>query len=97
MWLMRCVALAGMNRAANDHDVSGLYLMEYDVEAFDGAGMARWTGDPAKALQFDNAGDVHRTWTQQSTTTPTRDDGRPNRPLTAYTIEAIRDVDARPV
>jgi hypothetical protein len=30
-------------------------------------------------------------WKRESTTHPTRDDGRPNRPMTAFTVTVIED------
>lgn len=45
------------------------------------------TEDPAAAKQFDSASAVLQEWQRVSTTVPVRPDGKPNRPLTAFTIE----------
>jgi hypothetical protein len=45
------------------------------------------TDDPAKAARFATATEAWAEWTRVSTTNPTRPDGRPNRPLTAFTVE----------
>ncbi|GAC1496137.1 MAG: hypothetical protein NVS1B2_15940 [Vulcanimicrobiaceae bacterium] len=44
---------------------------------------ARW------AKHFDSARDAHAFWMQVHPTDPTRPDGKPNRPLTAYTVEVV--------
>jgi len=44
------------------------------------------TTDTAKALAFPNGADALLFWRQQSKRTPLRPDGRPNRPLTAFTV-----------
>jgi hypothetical protein len=46
-----------------------------------------FTTNPAWALRFENGGDAMRFWRQQSILQPLRDDGKPNRPLTAFTVE----------
>jgi hypothetical protein len=43
--------------------------------------------DPAKALRFDSSVEASECWRRQSTRTPLRPDGRPNRPLTSLTVE----------
>lgn len=65
---------------------AGQYLECYDVDAHGGRGAASWTIDPAQALTFVSAQAAWDCWRQQSTVAPTRADGQPNRPLTAFTI-----------
>jgi hypothetical protein len=76
-------------------DLEGLYLESFDPEYRDPddvttpawfVGQALWTDDPARARRFDQAMDAWRCYTTVSTTQPTRPDGKPNRPLTAFTI-----------
>ena len=43
--------------------------------------------DIKKALQFDNFHEAMDFWIQDSLTIPRRRDGKPNRPLTAFTVE----------
>lgn len=62
------------------------------LEAFDpdwGAGLGRvWTTlDPARAMRFESLAKALEYWKQQSRVRPTRPDGKPNRPLTALTVE----------
>lgn len=54
-------------------------------------GRATFTADVSEAMRFDTLEDAMRCWQQQSTRQPLRGDGRPNKPLTAYTI-SFREV-----
>ena len=71
--------------------VMGAYLQWADPDAEDGDGAERWTNNLAKAKKFASFDDAVAYWRRQSTVTPLRRDGRPNRPLTAYnvTIEKV--------
>jgi hypothetical protein len=71
------------------HSPSGreLYLQSYDVEAYDGRGSAHWCLEQGEALRFASALEVMQAWRTQSKRRPWRDDGKANRPLTAFTIE----------
>jgi len=66
--------------------LTGEYLKSYDVEAFDGRGSAVFTRYISEAMQFDNSLDAMSHWRRQSKTHPVRPDGKPNRPLTAFTM-----------
>jgi hypothetical protein len=72
----------------------GDYLMAYDLEAYGGRGFAQWHPSPEKALKFHTAADAIEAWHSQSQTTPLRHDGKPNRPLMAFTIsvEALVEI-----
>jgi hypothetical protein len=70
--------------------IAGQYLMAFDFEAHDGRGFGEFTRDTAKAMQFASEVAAWEFWKRQSTTRPTRPDGRPNRPLTATTITTER-------
>lgn len=59
----------------------------------DRTGLAKWTKDPLQAIPFDSIEALHKEWTRQSSIMPIRHDGKPNRPLTAYTIIAIKSSD----
>lgn len=67
--------------------IVGQYLRSWDVDAFDGRGRADFTADPAKAHCFESFAAAVAVWNRQSTIRPTRPDGRPNKPLTAYSVE----------
>lgn len=53
-------------------------------------GLVTATADPAEAKRFASAGDVLAEWMRVSAAVPRRPDGRPNRPLSAFTIEPRR-------
>jgi len=67
----------------------GPYLEWSDPNAKDGLGDDGWTDDPAKAKRFPSFTAAMECWKAQSTVRPLRDDGRPNRPLTAYSVALI--------
>lgn len=46
--------------------------------------------DPAKAFRFATAKEAAALFRLESTRTPVRPDGRPNRPLTAFTVEITK-------
>lgn len=64
----------------------GAYLKSYDPEAHEGSGWATWTTDPSEALIFPDIRAATETWRAQSITSPLRPDGKPNRPLTAFSV-----------
>lgn len=66
--------------------VHGDYLEWFDVNAKKGFGDDRWTADVSKALKFKTFADATAAWKMQSKKRPFRDDGEPNRPLTAYSV-----------
>jgi len=62
------------------------YLKSYDPEAHFGQGSATFTKNKLEALKFQSAAEALALWNAQSETQPMRPDGRPNKPLTAFTI-----------
>lgn len=64
----------------------GKYLEWSDPDARDGLGAERWTDDVGKALKFESFIAAHNCWTAQSTVRPLRPDGKPNKPMTAYSV-----------
>jgi hypothetical protein len=71
--------------------VIGNYLQWFDAEMHDGRGEAQFTPDLAKAKLFKDFDEAMEFWRTRSKTRPYRDDGAPNRPLTAFniTVEAV--------
>lgn len=65
------------------------YLKDFDADAHDGGGSVEATADPKEAMKFSTAGAGLELWRTPSTVRPLRDDGKPNRPLSAFTIEMI--------
>jgi len=62
------------------------FLKSFDFEHEDGLGYGTFTKDPNKAMRFVNAAEAMQFWNTQSTVRPLREDGKPNKPLTALTI-----------
>lgn len=71
----------------SSHD--GKYLRSFDPEAHDGRGHVVTTDDVEKAQHFATWRDAHECWRAVPACKPTRVgfDDKPNRPLTAFTIE----------
>jgi hypothetical protein len=69
---------------------NGMYLSAYDPEGEGGMGSFEWSHNPEDAMRFPDAASAWVLWKTTSKTRPTRWDGKPNRPLTAYTV-AIED------
>ena len=61
------------------------WVVSCDVDAREGRGSVELSKDPARALRFATAAEALQYWQRQSSVQPLRDDGKPNRPLTAYT------------
>jgi hypothetical protein len=89
-YVMRVLGMAGTYYNQDEMKSEGFpdpcYIAEYDLDYAGGRGRARLTGNLVEAVRFDSATDVLLAWRATSTTMPRRRDGRPNRPLTAYTI-----------
>jgi hypothetical protein len=66
---------------------AGLYVKDMDVDAFDGIGHLSATSRPLQARHFDDLRQALAYYRRTSKVRPVRPDGRPNRPLTAYTVE----------
>ena len=67
----------------------GKYIKDYvpDLDRL-GRGNVVCTSDKSQAKQFADAAEALAFWKHQSKRRPLRDDGRPNRPLTAFTVES---------
>ena len=63
------------------------WVRDCDVDARDGRGTFSFTTTLAEAKHFTSFTDAFNYWRRQSIVRPLRDDGKPNRPLTAFTIE----------
>lgn len=64
----------------------GRYLASYDPEGADGNGVATWTSDPAQAMTFETAEAATACYRAVPCNRPLRSDGKPNRPLTIFTV-----------
>lgn len=91
MWIMEVLGDTTISKEEIIFDlVEGLsiicYLRTYDPDACKGFGYVEFTSRISEAKKFDSARAVLEEWNRQSTVRPLRDDGKPNKPLTAYTI-----------
>lgn len=82
-----CAGHVGVIRGGQPgQEATGQYLKRYDPEAHDGQGEVIWTSDPGQAATFADIIAAHACWTQVPRSRPVRGDGRPNRPMTAFSI-----------
>jgi len=72
---------------ASGHPCQVGWLKSFDPEAFDGRGDAVLTDRIEDAQHFESFAAAITCWRQQPRTRPLRPDGRPNKPLTAFTVE----------
>jgi hypothetical protein len=63
------------------------FLVDCDFEANDGMANFTLTNDPKRAKQFETAQEAVEYYRKIPKSRPIRDDGAPNRPLTAFSIE----------
>lgn len=69
----------------------GAYIEDFDFEARRGFGKPTFTTNVDRAKRFPSFLEAMGFWTTQSKTHPVRlSDGKPNRPLTAFTVEPLR-------
>lgn len=80
------LALVGLADGTTENVPIGWYLAAYEPEANDGHGEASWTPDADKALTFATADDAAACYLAVPRTRPLRPDGKPNRPLTMFTV-----------
>jgi hypothetical protein len=69
--------------------IKGEYLKSYDPEAYDGRGDALFTGDIGEAMKFTSHGEALTFAMTVPKSRPLRADGKPNKPLTAFTLEIM--------
>jgi hypothetical protein len=81
-YMIQAVAFA--NGVPCPHE--GQYLKDFDFEAHDGRGEGSFTSNMVEAKLFDSPVEAMEYWKTQSKAKPFREDGKPNRPLTALTI-----------
>jgi hypothetical protein len=85
-YLIRIEYLGGHLRLLRGKCIEGDYVMSFDPDANDGRGELLTTPSLDQALKFDDQAGALRFYRQASTVHPLRDDGKPNRPLTAFTV-----------
>ena len=83
------MGLAGTVMSGQTLEPGEHYVKDWQVDAIDGAGLVL-TQEPSEAKIYRDAREAYLAWRAVPARHPTRFDGRPNRPLTAFTVE-IRD------
>lgn len=81
--MMQCVMVL------SDYEPVRTYLKAFDADADGGRGRIEPTTNPDEAMRFDTANEALALWRTPSRVVPTRTDGKPNRPLTAFSIEIV--------
>jgi len=61
----------------------GQYLKHFDFEAYNGVGLISMTPDLSEAKKFMDIGEALQYYRTSPKCRPLREDGKPNRPLTA--------------
>lgn len=74
---------------------AGAYLKSFDHEADNGRGYGEFTPELANAMRFSGKNDALLFYLKVPRCKPKREDGKPNRPLTAATVEILH-ADADP-
>lgn len=83
------VKIIGAWGGGTPHD--GRYLVSWNSNTRFGTLHCVSTADPLVAKRFDNGGVALEEWGKRSVIDPNRpNDGRPNRPLTALTVEIVQ-------
>jgi hypothetical protein len=94
-WLMRVVMQTPTEDKAKHilsivaGRVTWRWLKAYDADGMAGFGLIDTTDNRAEARRFPSLEAVLECWRTQIRVQPLRDDGRPNRPLTAHSIEPV--------
>jgi hypothetical protein len=67
----------------------GQWVKSYTPDGHGGRGDLLLTENKHEAKVYANAAAAMEEWRRVSSTHPTRPDGKPNRPMTAFTVEII--------
>lgn len=85
--------IVGLAYGLGSTPLDGQYLKEYDPNrnGRDPSGNPMLahvvtTPDISEAMRFDDFAELHEVWTLVDARDPVRPDGKPNRPLTAFTV-----------
>jgi hypothetical protein len=72
------------SKEKSEHD--GRFLSRFNPDAHRGMGQVWTVSGPREARQFDSGAQAVEFYKQTSKVKPVREDGEPNRPLTAFTV-----------
>lgn len=95
-YVLVCQDIPGRVFTRSGDDVpAGQFLKSYDPEAHGGEGYATWTHRLEEAMKFEDQVAAFKCYLAVPETKPTRDDGKPNRPLTTFTVMSAPESDYR--
>jgi hypothetical protein len=86
------IVIIAYGPVSGSYTTDGEYVKSYDVEAHDGRGDVTFTKNVADAMTFADMPSAVAFTMRQPASRPLRADGKPNRPLTAFTLE-LKNVD----
>lgn len=85
-YVLKIEWLGGSSGPVEPSEHEGRYVSRYDPDAHHGLGQVWTTRAPSNAIQFRTQQEAVEFYRQASSEKPIREDGRPNRPLTAFTV-----------
>jgi hypothetical protein len=91
--VIRYAGLAGTVDDPTSSASLGDYLENYDPEAYEGRGYAKFTSNPSRAMHFPDMAAARRCILQVPVKRPRRPDGKANMPLRAFHLEIERITD----
>lgn len=91
-YVIRSLGLVGVNYNPDGGEFDGQYLVMYDPEYAGGAGGASFSPELRFAKRFETIKDAVEEYNRVSELKPVRPDGKPNRPLTAHSVEIVKVV-----
>jgi hypothetical protein len=84
-YVVRCMGASNGSPCGS----TGKFVERYEPQWNSGMGYAWFTSDVSEALTFDTLEAAYAFWRTVPANRPTRPDGKPNRPLTAFHIEVV--------
>jgi hypothetical protein len=85
-YVLQVVGLVGDELNPGPDDAGGRWLKAFDPEFAGGRGIVDLTTRLEEAARFPSMQAAMACYTYRSRTLPTRPDGQPNKPMTAYTV-----------
>src|SRR5262245_29112043 len=85
MVVIKCAGFANGMKCSVLHQ----YLESYNPDGDARKPLSVWTKNVWRARRFADAGEAFECWRQVRKSDPVREDGQPNRPLTAFSIEVL--------
>lgn len=83
MIVIRCIGFANGQHCPHE----GQYVSHFDHEAWNGRGFGEFTSDPKMAKKFNSIIDAIEFCRLVPKNRRFREDGKPNRPMTAMNVE----------